>query len=160
MKPESPRLSLCVSLDQRVVATADLLGHLQVSLFIPSSDTRCASSTSDFALLDYLLIRGTEDELRPKIFLLRRMKLSGGLNHPSAQAMGEIGRVNPLIGPTADPIGDTKCHVAAVAGTAHEKSILAAIGPPGENILRRGLRLGIEGKDILFWVEAASFGGE
>ena len=75
--------------------------------------------------------------------------------------MGEMGRIDSLISPAAYSIGHAECHIVAVACPAHEECILATVWPPRENfVLRRDLRLGIEGEDILFRIEAASFGGE
>lgn len=137
------------------------VSHLQVSLFVPSSYTCRAPSPVDFALPDYLLVRITENKLRPKISLVLRIYFSGDLSHSLTQAVGEVGGVNALIGPAADSIGYSKCHVAAVACPRYEKSILAAVRPSCENVLPGGnLRLGVEGEDIILRVEAASFGRE
>ena len=73
--------------------------------------------------------------------------------------MGEVGRVDPLVCPAAHSIGNTKCDVSAVAYSAHKERILAAARPPSENhLLDCILRLAVEAKEILFRVEAASFG--
>ena len=64
MKPESPRLILRVSLDYTVAATANSLGHFQISFFVSSSHTCRASPTLDFTLSDYFLIGGIKNDLR------------------------------------------------------------------------------------------------
>ena len=63
-EPRVAKAVLRVSLDYTVAATANSLGHFQVSFFVPSSHTRCASPTLDFALPNYFLICVIKNDLR------------------------------------------------------------------------------------------------
>ena len=158
MKPESPRLLLCISLDHDFPDAADSLSHFQISLIVPGCYTCRAPSTIDVTLPDYPLVGIAKNKLGVKFFVVHRMKFSGGFRHRSAQAMGKVGRVNALIGPAAHSIGYTKCHVVRFPCRADEESILAAIWAPCENGLLRGnLALSIESIDTLLRIEATSF---